>query len=355
LLIKYEPKLEKMKTILKKTSFLLVITLLLSCCEKETDDNNDQCLILVKSNGFRYSTISPSTSTVLEEIEPNLPSGQIEQAVLGYQSLKTIITSKEPGGSYVKIIYSCDRETGNNLSAITSRDEWDVQSLSASSVEPKIVFHGHPVTGGSSVSNLFLINENGTGLQQITQNNEEIEGKYLTWPEYPSWSPNGQKIAFRGRMVSSPGGSPWWGRAIIVMNANGSGKQILYNESEVNSGYHFDISWTHDGKYLVFLTYEYFSTPKERVKVLNVENQDIIDITDQLLVEGKHTTNICTSPRENKILFNKDQPGGGDLYEIEYEISADDQFILKGPYKLKCEVKTGSLQFGSPNWQLKHN
>jgi len=74
-----------------------------------------------------------------------------------------------------------------------------------------------------------------------------------------------------------------------------------------------------------------------------------------LMVDGVHTTNLCTSPRENKILFNKYQPGGGDLYEIEYEITEEDQFMITGTYKTKCEVKDGSLQFGSPKWQLWSN
>ena len=331
---------------------MLFLAIVAGCTKEESNGDKDLSLIIVQSSGVKYAIVSPSTGQVLQDITPNIQSGNITQLDLGYLSQKTIFTAPEPGGTYVKLIYTCDRETGGNLTSITTREQWDVQSLSASKVGPHIVFHGHSYEGASQGDDLFKVNIDGSGLMQLTQKQEMVDGVELWYPYFPSWSPDGQRIAFRGHMRTPDPGGYWWGKSIILMNADGSNKQILYNEADANSGEHFDISWTTDGQFIVFRTYEYYSTPKERVKVLNVMDQSIIDITQQLMVDGLHTTNLCTSPLEQKILFNKYQPGGGDLHEIAYEITPTGQFQIIGTYKVKCKVEDGALQFGSPRWQL---
>lgn len=333
-----------------KTAGMLLLLVLYPACEEE-EIAIDDSLIIVKSAGDSYSIVSPATGNVLQDVKPDIQSDQFTGAYLGYQSEKVILLAKEPEGSYIKVIYTCDRETGDNVTAITTKDQWDIQSLSASSTSPKIVFHGHPADGGEDESNLFTINMDGSGLQQLTQNRELIEGIELWWPGVPSWSPDGQQIAFRGTMRTPDPGGIWWGKAIIIMDANGNNKQILYNEQDSNSGKHIDISWSRDGKYLIFLTYEYYSIPPNRVKVLNTDNGDVSDITARLVVDGKHTTHICTAPDTDKIIFNKHEPGGGDLHEIDYQITENGMFQLTGTYRTKCRVSNSGKHFGSPHWQ----
>jgi hypothetical protein len=340
-----------MKTLLKRLYWLLALLVILPACEKK-ETELDQSLIIVHSSGFKYAIVSPSTGKVLHEVEPVNLNHTISSRLLSYNSEKALLLAKEPSNTYVKVIYACDMKTGQNLEQITSELMWDIQSFDAARTKPSIVFHGHPVSGGASAGQIYTINQNGTNVQQLTQTRELVESKELWYQAVPSWSPNGQQIAFTGTMRTPDPGAYWWGRSIIVMNANGSNKRILYNESDSNSGDHMDISWTRDGKFLVFLTTEHFSSPKNRVKVLNIEDKSIIDITDHLLVGTAHTTNLCTSPLENKILFNKNQPGGGDLHEIEYEIDENGAFQIKGTYKIKCKVVDGGLQFGAPRCQL---
>jgi len=343
-----------MKTMFFKLGILMLFLVIVAGCKKE-DSNGDKdlSLIIVQSSGVKYAIVSPSTGKVLQDITPGIHAGtNISSIDLGYLSQKVIFTAKEPGGTYVKLIYTCDRETGGNLMPITTKEQWDVQSLSASKTGPHIVFHGHPSDGGTNNSNLFKINIDGSGLMQLTQNKELVEGIELWYPWFPSWSPDGQRIAFRGTMRTQDPGGYWWGKSILLMNADGGNKQILYNEADASSGEHFDLSWTTDGQFIVFRTNEHYSTPKERVKVLNVIDKSIIDITQQLMVDGLHTTNLCTSPLEQKILFNKHQPGGGDLHEIEYEITPTGQFQIIGTYKVKCKVVDGALTYGAPKWQL---
>ena len=340
-----------MKTLPKRLYWLLALLVILPACEKK-ETELDQSLIIVHSSGFKYAIVSPSTGKVLHEAEPDNLNQTISSRLLSYNSEKALLLAKEPSNTYVKVIYACDRETGENLEQITSEQMWDIQSMDASQAGPYIIFHGHPVDGGALQSNIFSMNVNGTNITQLTQNKELVDGIELWWPYFPSYSPNGQKIAFRGNMRTPDPGAYWYGQSIIVMNANGSNKQILYNESDSNSGDHKDISWTHDGKFLVFLTTEGYNTPNRRVKVLRLADGVIKDITQNLMVDGQYTTNLCTSPVENKILFNKNQPGGGDLHEIEYEIDENGEFQIKGTYKIKCKVVDGGLQFGAPRCQL---
>ncbi len=345
-------KFTTMKKLANNIILTLIMLALLPACE--TDENDiklDNSLIIVHSKGNRYAIVSPATGKVIDEVEPGIQH-HISTVALGYNSNKALLLSKEPGGTYVKVIYSCDRETGDNVFQVTSEDMWDIQTMSASPAGPQIVFHGHPVDGGASTSNLFKINIDGTGVEQLTQNREVVDGIELWWPKSPSWSPDGRKIAFRGTMRTPDPGAYWWGESVILMDANGRNKQILYNEPDANSGNHKDISWSKDGRFLVFLTNEYYSNPVNRVKVLAVEDGSIMDITDDLLVEGKHTTNLCTSPMENKIAFNKYQPGGGDLHVIDFIVTSNGEFQISGPFKILSKVESGGLQFGSPDWQL---
>ncbi len=332
--------------------FFFGMLVIAGCVEKEDDTNPvdpDTSLIIAEASTSKYVIVSPTTGAIKAEVQPNVIS--INQLALGYNSQKAIVTSKEPGGSFIKVIYTCDRETGANLFQVTSELMWDIQSMDASRTTSSIVFHGHPVDGGASTSNIFTINLDGTNVQQLTQNKELVEGIELWWPYFPAFSPNGQKIAFRGNMRTPDPGAYWWGQSIIVMDVNGSNKQILYNEPEANSGSHSDISWTRDGKFLVFLTTEGYSTPNERVKVLRVEDGQIIDITQNLMVDGLHTTNLCTSPIGNTILFNKYEPGGGDLYAIDYTVNVD-QFQINGSYRILAAYDTNQTHFGAPDWQV---
>ena len=125
--------------LLKLSIFILAIFTLSNCSESEDPEPtiNDNSLIIAESNGYKYVIVSPSSGVARAEIEPAVNS--LHQVALGYQSQKALVTSKEPGGSAIKVIYSCDRETGNNLFQVTSEHDWDVMFLDGSPVGPQIV------------------------------------------------------------------------------------------------------------------------------------------------------------------------------------------------------------------------
>ncbi|MBK02866.1 MAG: hypothetical protein CL464_10495, partial [Acidimicrobiaceae bacterium] len=71
------------------------------------------------------------------------------------------------------------------------------------------------------------MNANGTGVQQLTDNND------LNF--VPAWSPNGNKIAF----TSDRDGD----EEIFVMNANGTGVQQLTDNDDVD----WNAAWSPNG------------------------------------------------------------------------------------------------------------
>jgi TolB protein len=122
---------------------------------------------------------------------------------------------------------------------ITNSPEWIDDDPEWSPDGQKIVFTRHPVNDDPNLSNqaeIYLMNPDGTGLQQLTHNAEEERG--------PTWSPDGTRIAF----ACAIGGASGAAFEICVINADGSGlTQLTDNET-------FDgtPSFSPDGQQIVF-------------------------------------------------------------------------------------------------------
>jgi TolB protein len=101
-----------------------------------------------------------------------------------------------------------------------------------------IVFTSHDVTDDPRLSNtaeIYVVNADGTGAQQLTFNNEEERA--------PAWSPDGTRIVFSCRIG---GGSNDF--EICVMNADGSGLMQLTD----NAAADLTASWSPDGSQILF-------------------------------------------------------------------------------------------------------
>ena len=330
-----------------KIPFLMLFTILAIVGCETNEDPIDDSLIIAMSTSAEYVIVSPSTGAVLAEVQPDVIF--VNSIALGFQSKKAVVISKRVSDSFVKVIYTCDRETGGNLFQVTSEQDWDVMFADVSLAGPQIVFSAQNVDELSD-DNIHKINEDGTGYERLSSPDEIVDCLGVStkiWSAYdPAWSPDGSKIAFDCHLREVEALHPH--NSIAIMDADGSNKQILY-DTPVEEKHYQDICFTQDGQFLIFLE---GAGNDGQVKALNISSKTVVDITNHMIVEGLHPTNLWTSPNENKIIYNKYEPGGGDLYEIDFIVTEEDQFQINGNYKILASHQDNSLHFGAPDWQL---
>ncbi|UCG16460.1 MAG: PD40 domain-containing protein [Phycisphaerales bacterium] len=119
---------------------------------------------------------------------------------------------------------------GSGETRITDTPLWDFNLFPAWSPDgQRIAFAAAGVGGAADV---FLINPDGTGRVNITNNPENDQD--------PAWSPDGSRIVF----MSTRDGDP----EIYVMNADGTGQTRLTNRSRRD----FRPDWSPDGAKILF-------------------------------------------------------------------------------------------------------
>jgi len=132
---------------------------------------------------------------------------------------------------------------------------------------------------------LYLVNADGSGLQNLTVNPADIRS--------PKWSPDGAQIAF----VSTWDGN----REIYTINVNGSGLTRLTNDPDYDTG----PSWAPDGTHIAFNSKR---SGNWQVYVMNSDGSGVIPLTD--LTAGCQYT--IWSPDGNKIACTTYGPAYND-------------------------------------------
>lgn len=321
-------------------------------CEKSEEEEdigiviNDSSLIIAGSGTGKYMIVSPSTGIDLVEVTPDVIN--VAKLALGYQSEKAIILGKEPGGTGTNLIYTCDRVTGDNIFEVTKKEDWDVLFVDASKIGPHLVFSAQNVTLLSD-DNIHRIDEDGTGYERLSSPDEDVDCLGIAcfvWSAYdPAWSPDGTQIAFDIHLREVEELHPH--NSICIMNEDGTNKQVLYDKYMEDAQFS-DICFTRNGEFILFCEGLANATT---VKVLDISSKTVVDITSSLIVEGLHPTRIWTCPNEDKITFNKYEPGGGDLYVIDFSTDGDD-FTIEGTYRVLAANHVGIGGYGNPYWQL---
>jgi len=188
-------------------------------------DSRQDRIQLIKSESERLIKYLLSTS---EDYQRMLSFIKLTGAVTGGQL-------KNPWARYSGTVYvdgSLAPEGTQVRFRIPSQDEpiVDISPLgrngcpSWSPDGEKIAFHSD--RGG--YYEIYVMNADGSGQTRLTDN--------TAWDYTPSWSPDGEKIAFASGQVSN--------FDIYVMNADGSGQTRLTN----NLAWDYNPSWSLDGE-----------------------------------------------------------------------------------------------------------
>jgi Tol biopolymer transport system component len=163
----------------------------------------------------------------------------------------------------------------------------------------KIAFVSTPRFGWRSDNKLYVVNADGSGQLGLTSN---------AWPETPSWSPDGRRIAFRSAE-----------KGIYVVSTGGSGVRRLTGKWSLGA------AWSPDGRRIAFWSVR---DGNGEVYVMNADGSGQLKLTRNPSREGEP----IWSPDGRKIAFLRHFPafefgcGGGPraCYPSEvYVMNAD--------------------------------
>ena len=211
-------------------------------------------------------------------------------------------------------IFLIGADGGEQMPLTAMRSRWPSWSTSG-----KIAFDN----GGPTSGDIFVINPDGSGLEQLTNSPAARNIR-------PDWSPNGQKIAFASRRDGND--------EIYVMNADGSEPTRLTNNTASDTA----PAWSPDGRKIVFQSnrdgnIEIYSmnadgtdqtrltdypgrdqdpdwSPDGRTIAFERDGEPIIDLTLQVFVmnaDGTNPTPLTGLPSENT------HPGWGRGHLVE--------------------------------------
>jgi Tol biopolymer transport system component len=196
-------------------------------------------------------------------------------------------TECEQSPKYNSAIYVISR-VGQKAHQITSR-AYDAENPSWSPDHAQIVFvRRNKKTGGGY--QLWVMNADGSGQHKISTGQVDTE---------PDWSPNGERIAFRG---NSPNGQTF---DIYLTSDEGRGRANVTHDPDNVSV--LDPDWSPDSKRIVFQRTNYDAGAGTGVFRINADGSGL----KRLVLDGGDP---AYSPNGKKIAFYLMGPDGFQIY-----------------------------------------
>jgi Tol biopolymer transport system component len=188
--------------------------------------------------------------------------------------------------------FPCWSPDGTKIAFETDRDDGGMPILG---VRPQIIFMTTNIE-------IYVMNADGTGQTNLT--NEPA------WDGYPSWSPDGTKIAFQTDRDSSNGivilaNGPDLGHEIYVMNSDGSGQTNLTNSPESDRY----PTWSPATAKILFQSER---DGNSEVYVMNANGSGQTRLTNNSAAD----TYPSWSPNGGKITFHSNRDGNSEIYAM---------------------------------------
>jgi Tol biopolymer transport system component len=217
----------------------------------------------------------------------NLTNGQIyafyfKTLTWSPDSKEIVFTSRNNTGEMefqcVNIMTKNVRKLLGNIGLIETHPTWSPSGT-------LIAFVYAPSRARSQTRDVYLINSDGTNLHKLTPSKaNRNRGDF-----YPSWSPNGQRIAFTNGYTGD----------LYIVKADGSNLQ-KYESQSCLRGY-LDPRWSPDSRHIAVLCQKDNVTSVEIIDSLNLEQPSI---------NFGQATDFAFSPNGKYIWFNNPVTGG---------------------------------------------
>ena len=153
---------------------------------------------------------------------------------------------------------------------------------------------------------IYMIDADGRNLQRIT-NNPDDDG----WADdrYPSWSPDGKRIAFGARRDGHFENKFAVTYEIYVMDADG-GNQRRLTENRNNDRYP---SWSPDGERIVFTADRKGNFEQFDIYVMDADGGNLQNLTQHRAWDWRPSW----SPDGNRIVFESRRDGNAEIYMMD--------------------------------------
>jgi TolB protein len=208
---------------------------------------------------------------------------------------------------------------GSDQRRLTHTD-WNEGASDWSPNGTKIAFHsnklcGTPWTGPCTKSGLFLMNAFDPAEQTLLTNLSQKEVAAELGAHFPSWSPDGQRLAFNSwANVDGTGVKPPQTRDIFVINVDGTGLTNLTRDIKVEGpegigdilADDYRPDWSPDGKKIAF------TTNRDRNLEIYLMNADGTEPT-RLTNNTGSDRGPKWSPDGTKIVFESNRDGNWDI------------------------------------------
>ena len=179
--------------------------------------------------------------------------------------------------------------------------------------------------GGSAfASHIAVINEDGTGFQELTSGGEDRD---------PAWSPDGSQIVYSGHRIG--------GHNIIRMNADGTGQVPL--TSTIFPVTNETPAWSPDGTKIAF-TSNRTGIGRAEIWVMNADGTNPVRLTVSVQFSGSSLFGIdfspAWSPDGTKIVF----------YSTRDNVASSEIYVMNADGSNQVRITNDNAEDRDPVW-----